>query len=129
MTRLTNRYIIQSFIAILATLVIGMLLGAAIMWTLQTESGGRAYAATDRCQALGERMANHGLIGDGRVPGLPPLTDVQGGEATRYSSDTYDIALDYHNECNRRSYEETLQHIKIIQQRQIIELLRGVGGH
>ena len=68
------------------------------------------------CAALLERMANHGLTGYGRVPGITRLDEM------RYSADSYDIVAEWLNECYRG--EDGLALIRIIQQRQIIELLR-----
>lgn len=74
------------------------------------------------CAALLERMANHGLTGYGRVPGITRLDEM------RYSADSYDIVVEWLNECYRG--EDGLALIRIVQQRQIIELLRELkqGG-
>lgn len=102
--------------------------GVIVMgWALFGDGRAEAFGESDRCRDLGARMATAGLLdgeGNGRFDGLPPLVGDNGDDAMRYDASSYDITLDWLNECHKGPYDETLALIQIVQARKTNILLR-----
>ena len=109
-----------------AIVVCGLIIGGyQVLSAIDTAA---AFGDRDRCRDLGERMASPGLLGNerGRFDGLPPLVGDNGESATRYSARSYDITLDWLNECHKGQYDETLALIQIVQARKTNILLQSL---